>query len=116
MSMSAMERDRVIQVIETLPPGLAESKDHPELMGKVQVTLDGEDVTARCRAFSLDPGLVVLYVLNERGRKAMESVCGCGPGPYSRLLPVAVCSRCGETVTTRAKTEERRGAVEVTPL
>lgn len=90
------------------------------LQKRVRVFLDGVDVTARCKAFSIPGRTVYLYVEDERGRKVLSASCACGS--MTRKEKVAArnyspeCRVCGQEYVWDALTEVHIGRVEVVPV
>lgn len=89
------------------------------LVRRVKVFLDGEDVTARCKAFSIPGRTVEVFAEDERGKKALAASCACGT-MTSREKRAArnfdpVCRTCGQAYEWEALVVTRMGRVEVVP-
>lgn len=89
------------------------------LIHRVRVFLDGEDVTARCKAFSTPGRTVDLYAVDERGRKVIVASCACGTMTRREKMAArnhsTECKVCGQEYRWDALTEVQMGRVEVIP-
>lgn len=108
--------DRIAAILADTDPAMKIATEFPVLMNRIRVTLDGEDVTRRCRGFSIPLQRVELYQ-EEEGKKVMQVRCGCGmttnPERVRQARYQPVCQVCHGDYEWSAATETRIGKVEV---
>ncbi len=90
------------------------------LIRRVRVFLDAEDVTDRCKAFSIPGRTVELYAEDERGRKVLSASCACGTITNQEKRAARnynpACPVCGKKYRWDALTEVKIGRVDVVPV
>lgn len=101
-------------------PRLKVASEYPELRNRIKIFLDGEDVTGRCRSFSIPGRTVELYVRDESGRTLMDWTCRCGTTrsfrhPLTATFPGRICSVCGEKIGVALAIDARIGVLAVVP-